>query len=282
MAQVLLVKQMGEYRVFRSLYISFCCLTLLQGVPSFGSILYCDSFLTGENREGFTIHMEDVALNPAEREILIDNKITKLAHSEYLIMETLLLADGAVVKSETFQEEALREALLRGESEDEVEYGKAWLKQHTFRLRRRLKEAFGMEVAERVITVPKRGLVWMTQRLFEQSKKFDPNKITYLPNESRVFVGPQEILLSPLLWTIFSTLMNSKKNAVSTAELQAAWWMVTREEISESGFKVYFFKLNSIFAQAFQSRQEKVFSAISGQGLWQLNARLVTKRTVDQ
>ena len=256
----------------QNLYILFCCLLVLQGVPSFGTVS-CTSLLSTTAPEDFSIRFEDVALNPTERLVWMNGQSTKLGQTEYLVMELLVLAEGAVVPFEDFQEEALREAnALKREA---PEYKRTWLAQYTFRLRRKLKEVFGQEISDRILNISGRGLAWNSPKLIEKSKSFDPGKITYIYNQHRVFVGEKEIILSPQLWTIFSSFVHQRKTQVSVTELGNAWWILTREEVNEDWFRVYLSRLNSTFSKEFKSGPRKVFSFLSEGKRWKMNAELV-------
>lgn len=233
----------------------------------------CEPLLEKDLTDGFTIRSEDVALNPNERLMLMGGRTLKLSRSEYLVMELLILAQGAVVPFEEFQEEALREAELRGRRDSE--YKRNWLNQCTFHLRKKLKSAFGDEVSQRLITLNSRGLAWAIPSLIEQSKSFDPDKVTYVTDKQRVFVGEKEILLNPHFWSMFSSFVEKKKEKVSADELKSIWWVRTHEEVNEEFFRVYFFRLNSVFREALGSKSVKVFTPAREGKKWQINTSLI-------
>lgn len=194
--------------------------------------------------EDFSIREGGVYLNPTTRQVFYRGKKTALGPTDYIFFEALLLADGSAVDDHEFINEGLAAHEARANGRAEPKYDQFWVGANIKRVRTRLQEEFGEEFASRLITLRSRGYAWTSGAILNASESFPTDKVTYLYNQERVFVGREEVILTDRDMALLKAFFDSKTFHLSRESMMSLFERMGRDISDESYHRVAIARLN--------------------------------------
>lgn len=185
--------------------------------------------------EDFSIRDGGVYLNPTSREVFYRGKKAVLGPTDYIFFEALVLADGEAVADHVFVNEGLAAHEARANGRDEPKYDAFWVGANIKRVRTKLKTEFGEDFANRLITLRSRGYAWTSSAILKAAASFPADKVTYLYNQERVFVGQDETILTERDMALLKAFFDSRTLYLSRDTMMSVFERMGRN-ISDSGY----------------------------------------------
>jgi DNA-binding winged helix-turn-helix (wHTH) protein len=237
------------------------------------NVTQCRAIFESVPLEGFAVQNGELKLNPETRHVKWRGKSIRLSATQYMILENLILADGAPVTMEAFSLEGERNAGERGSDPAQYAYGKNWVVVNIMRLRKFLSESFDPSFAKRVVTLNGRGFAWTTDKMLADAENYDPARLTYLWDKQRLFKGPNEIFLSPGTALVVDRYVNNSFQLIT----REGWYEICRRDLRRpmtyNALKIMISKANIELAGILGTEEKIILkNAIRGMGGWSLNS----------
>lgn len=222
---------------------------------------------------GFTIQSGEIKLNPETREMQWRGKIAKLTKSRYLLLENLILAGGAPVTINDFIIESRRNAIERGSDPDQFAYSDNWYVVNILRLRTFLRDNFEPSLADRIVTLQHRGFAWTTDQMLMDAQKYDPSKLTYLPDQQRIFKGTKEIFLTQSTWLVVDRYASNSFQRLTRENWNAIWSRTFHKNPSYNALSIVMARANKELADLFGTDARVLLKdGPYGAGGWRLDS----------
>lgn len=237
------------------------------------NVTFCRTVFVNPELEGYTIQNGELRLNPDTRQVQWRGRITKLSNTQYMILENLILADGAPVAMDTFSTEGERNAAERGSDPNQYAFGKNWVVVNINRLRKFLNETLDASLGERIVTLNGRGFAWTTDKMRADAESYDPNRLTYLWEQQRLFKGKHEIYLSPGAWLAVDRYVNNSFQLITREGWNEIWRRDFKKAPTYNALTIMISKANAEL-MAVLGIDSKVLlkDGIPGIGGWRMDA----------